>query len=186
MQKKIIIGIAGRMGCGKGRASAYLIKKYQAQRFRSSDPLREALDIFAIPQSRLYMGKLSTFLRSTCGEDTITQTLVRRIKKSEAEICIFDGMRRKIDEETFRKFGHFTLIFIETDEKMRYERYLKRNENPGDADMSYHEFDQRSNAESEQEIDLLKQKADFIVKNDETLQELEQRIEEIIQKIQKA
>lgn len=186
MQKKITIGIAGRMGCGKGRASAYLIKKYQAQRFRSSDPLRSVLDTFCIPQSRENMGKLSTFLRVTYGESIIAHAVVELIEKSEANICIFDGMRRKIDAETLCSLDNFFLLFIETDEKLRYERYVKRNENPGDAEMPYDEFLERSNAEPEREIDLLKEKADFIVKNNGTLEEFEQRIEEIIQKIEKA
>jgi dephospho-CoA kinase len=174
------------MGCGKGRASAYLIKKYGATRFRSSDPLRTALtDIFGIPQSRENMAKLSTFLRSTYGEGAIAYAVAELVKKSTADVCIFDGMRRDIDAETFKKFENFTLVFIETDEKIRYERYIKRNENPGDADMSYDEFLRRSNAEPEQEIDLLKEQADVVVKNNGTIEEFNQSIEEIFQKIQK-
>lgn len=185
MQKKIVIGFSGRMGCGKGRASAYLIAHYQAERFRSSDPLRAALDIFAIPQSRENLGKLSTFLRSIYGEDTITKAVAGFMEKSQAPVCIFDGMRRNIDAEMFRKFPNFTLIFVETDEKIRYERYVKRDENPGDADMSYDEFLKRSNAEPEQEIDNLKNQADYIVKNNGTIEEFEQGIEEVMQNIQK-
>ncbi len=186
MQKKIIIGIAGRMGCGKGMAGSYLAKKYQAERFRSSTPLRASLDIFCIPQSRENMGKFSTFLRTTYGEQTIAHAVVELVEKSTAQICIFDGMRRKIDAETFHALDNFFLLFIETDKKIRYERYIKRDENPGDADMPYNEFLERSNAEPEQEIDLLKEKADFIIENSGTLEEFEQKVEEIIQKIQKS
>jgi len=184
MPKKIIIGIAGRMGCGKSKASAYLIEHYQAVRFRSSDPLRTTLtDIFGIPQSRENMAKLSTFLRSTYGEGTIAHAVAELVKKSEVPVCIFDGMRRKIDAQTFREFENFTLLFIETDEKVRYERYVKRNENPSDADMPYEEFLKRSNAEPEQEIDMLKAEADFVVENNGTMEEFNQKIEEIFQKI---
>ncbi|MBI2644722.1 hypothetical protein HYW94_00910 [Candidatus Uhrbacteria bacterium] len=185
MHKKIIIGIAGRMGCGKGMAGAYLAKKYGAQRFRSSTPLRASLDIFSIPQSRETMQKLSTFLRSAYGENIIAHAVGGLIEKSTAEICIFDGVRRKIDAEIFRARDNFFLLFIETDEKIRYDRYVKRDENPGDAGMPYDEFLKRSNAEPEQEIDLLKERADFVVENNGSVEEFEQKIEEVMQKIKK-
>lgn len=181
---KVVIGLAGKLASGKGRVSGYLIEKHDAYRLRSSDPLRQTLDLFGVPQSRDNLSKLSTFLRSQYGENTMATAMMRMLSASEKPVAIFDGMRRSVDEETFRALSHFYLVYVDASAVVRYDRYIKRNENPGDAEMTREEFDIRDSAEPEREIELLKAKADFVIDNNtNSIEHLDVQIEEIFKKL---
>lgn len=168
----ILIGISGRMASGKGSVSKYLVQNYNAERHGSSYPLRAIVDIFDIPQSRVNLSDLSTFLRETYGEDVIAQAMMKLLKGSKAPIAIFDGMRRLIDIQTFRPLPNFTFIFVDCDEKNRYTRYVSRNENTGDAEMSLEEFRKRDSAETECQISELKESADIVIDNNGSYEHL--------------
>ncbi len=181
---KIFIGLAGKLASGKGRVSGYVIDKHNGFRLRSSDPLRQTLDLFGVPQSRDNLSKLSTFVRSAYGEDTIANAMMQMLSATEKPIAIFDGMRRCIDEERFRTLPNFFLVYVDASPDIRYDRYIKRNENPGDAEMSREEFNARDTAEPEQEIDKLKSRADFVIDNTtNSIEHLDGQIEEMFSKI---
>ncbi len=171
-QEHILIGISGKMASGKGSVSKYLIEHYHAERHGSSDPLRAIVDVFDIPQSRINLSDLSTFLRQTYGEHVIAHAMRKLLTESTAPIAIFDGMRRLIDIQTFRDLPNFTFIFVDCDENVRYQRYISRNENAGDAEMSFEEFKKRGLAETEVQIDELKRFADVVIDNSGTYDQL--------------
>lgn len=170
--RHVLIGISGKMASGKGSVSKYLVEHYGAERHGSSHPLRSIVDIFDIPQSRINLSDLSTFLRATYGEHVIAQAMIKLLNASKAPIAIFDGMRRLIDIQTFRPLPNFTFIFVDCDENMRYGRYVSRNENAGDADMSIEDFRKRDSAETECQINELKKYADIIIDNSGTYEHL--------------
>lgn len=181
---KVFIGLAGKLASGKGRVSGHLIEKYDADRIRSSDPLRQTLDLFGVPQSRDNLSSLSTFLRATYGEDTIAKAMGNMLSKSPKNVAIFDGMRRMVDMQHFRTFDNFTLIYVDASADVRYDRYIKRNENPGDAEMTREDFDKRDAAEPEQEIEGLKEHADFVIDNNiNSIEHLDLQIDEVLKKI---
>lgn len=182
--EKVFIGLAGKLASGKGRVSGYLIEKHDADRIRSSDPLRQVLDLFAIPQSRDNLSVLSTFLRVTYGEGTIAKAMGNMLSRSPKQVAIFDGMRRMIDVEHFRTFDNFVLVYVDASADVRYDRYIKRNENPGDAEMTREDFDKRDNAEPEQEIEGLREFADFVIDNNtNVIEHLDNQIEELFKKV---
>ncbi len=183
MSEKIIIGVAGRLASGKGSVGKYLIEHYAAARFRSSDPLRQAVDIFGAPQSRDNLSNLSTFLRQQCGENVIAKSVERLITQSPNPICVYDGMRRVIDVTVFRALPNFTLVYMDTDVVKRYGRYIKRNENTGDAEMSYSDFLIRDNLEPEQQLDQLRDQADIIIDNNGVMEDLDRQITDVITKL---
>lgn len=181
--EKIIIGLAGRLASGKGRVSKELIEKHGAFRVRSSDPLRATLDMFGVPQSRDNLSALSTFLRTTFGEGTINYYMEKVIAESHEPIALFDGMRIKAQLDHFRKFPNFRLVFIDARQETRYQRYITRNENPGDAEMSYADFLKRDNLEPEQQIESLRQFADFVIDNNGTQEQLDAQIETVLKNL---
>lgn len=182
--KKIIIGLAGKMASGKGRIGSYLVEKFEADRIRSSDPLRQVLDMYCVPQSRENLSSLSTFLRTTYGENTIAKAMGRLLTDSPKRIAIFDGMRRRIDVSHFRQFDNFYLIYVDATPKLRYERTVSRNENVGDADLTREQFDARDMLEPEQEVEQLKDYADFVVDNNvNSIEHLDKQVEEILKKV---
>ena len=153
MSKKVVVGIAGKLASGKGTVTKYIVNTYGGKKTRSSDPLRQTLDIFDVPQSRENLDSLSTFLRSTYGEGTISAAVARVLRELTSSVVIFDGMRRLIDIETIRSFEHSLFIYVHADQKIRYERCKSRNENVGDNTMSFTVFQEKDSEEPEQQIE---------------------------------
>jgi len=187
--KKIIIGLTGRLASGKGTVTRHIVEKYQADKTRSSDPLRETLDIFMVPQTRENLDALSTFLRTTYSENVIAQAVKRYLTKSSAGVVIFDGMRRLVDVETIRSFEHSLFIFVDTNQEVRYHRSVQRNENIGDDKMTLDEFIAKDSDEPQQQIEALKEYADVILDNngspDELQKQLDERVDAVIEKLLK-
>lgn len=187
MSKKIVVGVAGKLASGKGTVARYLVEQYAAEKTRSSDPLRATLDIFDIPQSRENLDSLSTFLRATYGEDTIARAVARVLRQSNASVAIFDGMRRLVDIEAIRSFEHSLFIYVEADQKIRYERCRQRNENVGDDTMTFEVFQQKDNEEPQQQIEALRGYADIVIDNsgsrDELMAQITEQVDVVIQKM---
>lgn len=176
-----IFGITGKIACGKGSLADYLIKKYHAKKFGFSDPLKETLSTYDIELTRQNLQLLSTLLRKNFSEDVLARALMKRTFEAQEDIVIIDGVRRLTDIENFRKLKNFSLIFIDTDEKLRYARYVKRNQGPGDEKMSYEDFVKKDNAESENQIGSLKQFSQYIISNNGSMKEFYNKTDEIIE-----
>ncbi len=183
MSAQVIVGIAGKMASGKGRVGEYLMRLYDVDKVKTSYFFREVLNIFDIPESRENLQKLSTFMRSTYGENILARALVKHAQKMAKPIVIVDGVRRYTDIENLKKLPNFFLIYVDADQKIRYERYIKRNENPGDAEMTYETFLVEDNAEPEQQIESLKEHADVVMDNNGTTDQLDAQIKEMLKKI---
>lgn len=181
--QKMIIGIAGKMACGKGTVANVLVSQYQADRIRSSKPLRVVLDQFSIPQRREHLQKLSTSLRQSFGEQILIQSIVRQMNQSQSPLVVFDGIRLSIDVTTLQELPNFLFIYVDCPPQIRYERYIKRNENPGDSDMSYEEFLKEDNAEPESEIEGLKNLANYCLDSSVSYEQFHININELLQKI---
>lgn len=180
MSKKIVIGITGKLASGKGTIAKYIVENYDAQKTRSSDPLRQTLVLFDISQSRENLDKLSTFVRQTYGENTIAASVARVLRQTQAKVVIFDGMRRLIDVETLRSFEHSLFIYVHVERDVRYQRCKTRNENVGDDVMTYEEFCEKDDEEPEQQIEALREYADIVIDNGAGIDELMNQIKEKI------
>jgi len=183
LMSKIIIGLAGKIASGKGTASDHIVKTHNAVNYRYSDPLKEALGIFDIEATRQNLQTFSTILRKNFSEDVLARAMFKRSKEAANDNVVIDGIRRIIDFANFQLLDNFYLIYIEVDQNIRYERYTKRDQSPGDATMSFNEFKEKDEAESEQQVEKVKSKAHFTVNNNGSYEELRSQIDDIIQKL---
>lgn len=182
---KMVLGIIGKISAGKTTATEYLKEKYEAKSVRFSDSLADSLDRFYIEKNRHNFQTLSKIIRENFGQDIISKTVANDIKNFNAKIVITEGIRRPSDTE-FLKITYpknFFLINIETDEKTRYERLLKRNEKPDDKTKTWEEFKKEDEAESEKLIEEIAKSADFKINNNDNLKSLFKQIEKILIKI---
>jgi dephospho-CoA kinase len=83
---------------------------------------------------------------------------------------IIEGIRRLVDISTLIADPryNFQLVYIEAPAKLRWKRHRARNEKPGDAELSFAEFEELGSAEAEAEIRLLKPHAHFMFTNNTT------------------
>lgn len=180
---KIILGLTGPIAAGKEVVKKYLIEKYQAKDCKFSTPLRDVLNRISIPVSRENMQKLSTILRTGFGEDLLAKIIAEDSKNLESEIVVVDGVRRPTDISYLEELPNFFLIKIEADSELRYERMVKRNENPGDSNKTYENFLKDHESEADSLVPVVMKKAKFSIDNNSSLEDLYRQVDEILEKI---
>ncbi|PIR73757.1 MAG: hypothetical protein COU40_00795 [Candidatus Moranbacteria bacterium CG10_big_fil_rev_8_21_14_0_10_35_21] len=178
--KKLIIGFAGEISSGKGTATKYVLEKHGGNSSRFSTMLRDVLKRVYIEETRENMQKLSTFLRQTFGEDLLAKVMSEDVKNNQNEIVVIDGIRRLADIEYLKKNPEFKLIYIDAEPAIRFERLKIRKENPDDAQKTFEQFQKDHEQEAELQIKDLKQQADYVIDNNESLDNLNAQIEKII------
>jgi len=181
--QKIIIGVSGEIASGKDTVGKYMVEKYQATALRFSQPLRDMLDRLFLEQNRENMAKLSLYLRKAFGEDMFSRVILAEAEKSPSDLVVVDGIRRAPDILHLESEKHFYFIYVETSSEARYQRLIQRRQNTDDAMKTQVQFEKDALLETETQIRALKERADFIVTNDGTLEELYAQIDEIISKL---
>jgi dephospho-CoA kinase len=178
--KKIVLGFTGEMACGKGTATKYITEKYNGSSHRFSTMLRDLLNRLYLEQSRKNMQEISTAIRRTFGEDTMARVIYEDVKNDLSEIIAIDGVRRLADIKYLKQLPEFKLVYIDTSIENRYERIVKRGENPDDNEKTLEQFRKDQEGEADMQIRGLKDKADFFLDNNGTTEELYAQIDAII------
>lgn len=178
--KKIILGFTGLPASGKGTATKYLVEKYQAKSFRFSTIMRDLLDRVYLPQSRVNMSKISTNMRQIFGEDLYAKVIAEDVKQAQEKIIVIDGARRLADIVHLRQIEGFRLVAIEVDLKLRYERLIKRGENPDDNTKTWEDFVADHKLETEASIPELMKQADVVVDNNGSLADFYKQLDNLV------
>jgi len=179
---KLILGIAGEMGSGKGTIAKHVMQQHVGNSHRFSTILRDILSRVYLEHSRDNMQALSTILRKTYGEDILAKAMYHDAENDDNNLVVVDGVRRMADIAYLKELPHFKLIYVEADMQNRYERIIRRGENPDDANKTFREFQESHENESEVQIRDLKNYADYVVGNDGVYAELYEQIDDIIEK----
>lgn len=181
----VILGFVGLLASGKGAATDYLVKKYQASHYGFSDALRQILKRLYLEETRENLVNLSFILRQKFGEDILAHTMSKDIANDQHEYIVVDGIRRAADIKYLKDLPNFHLISVEADPKIRYERLIKRSQNKDDQTKTYEEFLKDHEKETEISIVPLIPLAEFKLDNNGTEEQLDQQIEKIINKLKK-
>lgn len=182
---KLILGFVGKLASGKDASKKYLEEKYGASSHRFSTALRDILNRLYIPIDRQNLQDLSLDLRNRFGSDTLARVIAEDVKNNNNEFIVIDGIRRMDDIINLKNAEDFYLVSIKADEKIRYERTVKRNENIGDGKKTFADFADDGKKEAELEIPLVMSNAKFTINNNGSLDDLYKQIDEIIIKLKK-
>lgn len=184
---KIVIGLIGEKGAGKGTVSEYLIEKYGAVHYGTSKILRRTLEDIHVPVTRDNLTKLALVLKEGYGPSVIIDSLIQDMEKNGSDIIIADGIRMHGDVEPFRKkYGKkFFLVYVYADLKLRYERTKKRKEKDGEDKTTFQEFLEEEGRLTEVSIHEIGKLADFTLNNDGGKKELIDQTEKMLKKILK-
>lgn len=179
MEKKIIC-LAGELASGKGAVSDYIKEKYSGEYYRFSDAFRKILDVLHLTCNRENLSNLSLHIRKAFGEDILSRAMIGEIEESTSSIIVIDGMRRIEEIHELQKLPGFQLIFVDTDIETRFERIKKRGENTDDSTKTFEEFKKDHTLNADVTIKDLKEKADIVIDNNGTLEELHVQIDNIL------
>jgi len=183
--KKIVIGLIGEKGSGKGTVAKYLMEKYDATHYGTSKILKRTIESLHIPASRENFIKLALILKNGFWSSVVIDALIKDIENNGGGIIIADGIRMHGDVEPFRKkYGkNFYLVYVTADIKLRFKRTKLRKEKAGEDKTTFEEFLAQESELTEVSIHEIGKQADFVIKNNKTAKELDQQTEMVIKKI---
>ena len=181
-KKKIILAIAGEIASGKNEMANYVAKKYRGASYRLSEVLRDILQRLNLPESRENMQNVSTMLREYFGTDILSKVAVSDLSKTKNRIIAINGVRRLSDIVALKKHFRVKLIYIKSDMEKRYNRIVKRSENPDDKKKTFTQFKRDHTKEAEVQICGLEKKADAVIENNGTRRDFHRKIDEVVKK----
>ena len=179
---KVILGLAGEIASGKGTAAKYITEKYEGSSHRFSTVLRDVLERIHLEENRENMQKMSTMLRENFFSDILSVIIGKDVQKDGHTMIAIDGVRRMADISYLQKLEGFKLVYIDATMENRYERIIHRGENSDDNQKTFGEFKEDHGREAELQIRDLKGKADFVIDNNGSFEDLYKQIDNIIDK----
>ncbi len=180
ISKKIIIGLAGQRGSGKGTAANYLKIRYKAEVRAFSHVLGEILALLLRPGTRENLQDLATNLRRPFGQGVLVGPLKKFIKQSRAKIIVIDGLRMLKEVEMLRSFKDNLLIYVAAPAEIRFKRLKKSGGKAGKEGVDFKEFLRLDKRETELFIKKIGKKADIIIDNTKTIDNLHKKIDQIV------
>jgi len=181
----MILGLTGKNAAGKGELAKHLQSKGFVY-LSLSDALREEADRRKIDHSRDTLISLGNELRKKSGNGILAKRINEKIKKemdAGRKDFAIDSIRNPGEIEELRKNEGFLLVGVVTDEKIRFQRLLKRGR-IGDA-TTFEEFkkqeDKENNNEaSGQQLDKCLKLADKHISSNGTIEEANKEFDEWI------
>lgn len=177
---KKIFGFVGRGGTGKGTASDYLVKKYNAGYYRYSAILQQLTDRLYLEPTRDNLIRMSEAVRREFGEDTLARVISRDVENDSARIVVVDGIRRLADIVYLQKLPGFILVNITAEPKIRLTRIRARAQKPDDAAKTLEQFLADEQRSTEKSIDEVIGHAEIILDNNGSLENLHAQINRIL------
>ncbi len=178
MNKKII-GLLGETGSGKDTFGNHIKSKVDSvEVFRFSQPLTDVLGIFFEKIKKEDQQWLANNLRDRFGEDILSKAIVKKIKESQKELVVLNGVRVSEDFNLIKSLGGI-IVYITAPIEERWKRVRLRGEK-GDDGASFEEFLKIGMGRPEQQIKELGGKADFKIENNGNIEDFEEKIDHLI------
>jgi len=179
----IIIGITGTIGAGKGTVVEYLIDKKGFKHFSARAFLIEEIEKRGLENNRDSMVLVANDLREKNSPSFVADELFKRALES-GDNCVIESLRTSGEIESLKSKGNFTLLAIDADPKIRYERIIGRSSSTDNVSFEKFLADEQREMEStdpnKQNLSKCIGMADFVINNNGTLEELNLKLEEIL------
>ena len=182
---KLIVGITGTNGAGKGTVVDYLIKEKDFKHFSASGLITQEIIKRNLPVNRDNMIIVGNDLRAKNGAGYIAEELIRRASSNNSN-SIIDSIRTLGEVDKLRERGGM-LLAVDADQKLRYKRIVLRGEEKDKVSFEQFVAQEKKEMESDdpnkQNLQACKKVADYLIENNGTLEELNKEIEKLLVKI---
>ncbi len=175
----IVIGVVGRTGAGKDEVAEYLHRRCDGRHVTVGDIVREMADKRGVEKSRENLHAITEQVYEREGEDYFIEEIIERIEAAYARLATVAGIRSPRDVSVLREhFGdRFDLVAVRVDDPhLRFERVRSRDD-PRDPE-TFKAFRQQDQEEEKLfNISTTIKQADLTLRNDSSLEDLHQLIE---------
>ncbi len=178
-----VIGLIGEKGSGKQTFVNFLkdiAPDKNIRQVRFSDILAQTLMIWDIPNTRSNLQKLAIAMNETFGQSALANAAKYSIEGDNADVIIFDGIRRESELNLVQGMENSQLIYITADQNLRYQRLKRRSEKVGEVGLTFEQFLEEENSKAEKNIPSLGQKADKKMENNGSLDQFKDKIKNLI------
>jgi dCMP deaminase len=183
----LIIGITGTTGAGKGTTAEYLVKNKNFKHYSVLGFLEKELSKRKLKLDRDNLRKVANELREKYGPDYITQKLFEAAQIEKSDVVI-ESIRNPKEAKFIKSHGGY-LIAITAQQKLRYERIKLRGSEKDK--VSFKEFRSQEKSEFQsknanaQNLPRCIKMADYKIANNSTIDNLNKKIEEVINRMKK-
>ncbi len=171
----MIIAVTGRISAGE-TTLCELLERRGFKRLSLSDILRDMLREQGKPVVRENLRKLGDSLRKKMGKAAIAKLAWEKMKGGGD--WVVDSVYTYEEGEFLRSKGAY-LVGVVAPVELRYQRSLNR----GDGYSSIQEFLEDDEKDRELGIDRMVAEADFVISNDGTIKQLEEKVEGMLKTI---
>ncbi len=182
-----IIGITGTLGAGKGEVVDCL-KKAGFVHFSAREFLFEEMGRRGLERNRDNINFVGEDLRRTHSASYIMESLFARAEK-EGKNCIIESVRAMGEVEFLKKQKNFTLLAVDADPALRYERVVKRKSELDRVTFEKFLADEKRESVSKNPAQMNLPDcialADYTLMNNGTKEELGEKVEEVLREILK-
>jgi dephospho-CoA kinase len=185
---KIIIGITGTLGAGKGTIVDYLVKNKGFIHFSArEDVINKEIEKRVLPITRDNMVLVANDLRKNYGPSYVAEELFKMAQNSEKN-CVLESLRTAGEIESLKKKGKFFLFAVNAEQKTRYNRVQERKNAQSD-NVSFEKFTEQEETEmksddpNKQNLSKCIRMADYVFENNGTFENLHNQIDETIKKL---
>jgi dephospho-CoA kinase len=188
MDKKIIIGITGTIGAGKGTIVDYLVKNKGFVHFSArEDVINKEIEKRGLSITRDNMVLVANDLRKNFGPSYVAEELFKMAQNTNKS-CVLESIRTVGEIESLKKKGKFYLFAVDAERETRYKRIQIRNNSQSD-NVSYEKFAEQEEVEmksddpNKQNLSKCISLADYQLDNNGTFKDLYKQIDEIVEKL---
>lgn len=182
----MIIGLTGKNASGKGEAANYFKSKGFIY-YSLSDVIRDEATKRGLEHSRESLINLGNELRKKFAPNYLAQQInvkiKNQLKNNPKQNFVIDSIRSPFEAKELMKNKDFTLVGIDAPIEIRFKRLLERNR-LGDAKTleAFKKQEERENLKSDtnQQLDATFGMAKEIVLNNDTLDELHTKIDDLL------
>jgi len=176
-----VIGLVGKAGAGKDTVAGIIGRRYPS--VRMGDVVVNETRRRGLPVTDENVGAVASALRLEEGMDAIAVRCMGEIESISSPVVVVNGIRGADEVRLFRfQFPKFILVEVWAPERLRYERIRARGRSD-DID-NLEDFKSRDSRESSWGLDEAVAMADFRIENDGSLEELESRTWDVVEKIE--
>ncbi len=184
-----VIGLTGTMGSGKHTVKHIILRKFNCYHVTLSDVIRGEIEKKRGVLDREKLQDMGNEMRQKYGTH-ILALLATEYLPRDKEMIIVDGIRNPGEAEYLKKkFGNsFVLLAVDAPKGVRFERLKSRNDLKDPKTLEeFEKADARDQGEGEppygQQVGACVAVAEFKISNDGPVEQLEQKITEVMEKI---
>ncbi len=182
-QKRVIVGLTGPIAGGKGVVAEWLKKKgffYTS----TSDRVREEIVRRGEEITRERLQQVADELREKYGPAVLAKRSWKLVIQKKAKRAVIDSIRGEAEVDFLKSKPGFVLIGVTAPRKLRYQRLVARGRESDPLSWEkFLEIDKKDfksgRGKFGRNIKKCLKKADFLIVNDASLEELEKKIAHI-------